>query len=623
MTLQATSATTRSAGYPRRKGGAARSCGLVLGLALEAVTLATGCGSYGEPGVGDGANATVSAAPSVSPLTASTAIAPEPATELAQPSSPTTASAPVPSLEPPSPTASVPAGPLAVPSEGRLLTRVQYDASVRDLFKGLVHGPFTAGFPTENEVAGFATDARSHQASSWLVEAHLLASEAVAAQVVAELPTLLPCSVAGRDRACAHAFVEEYSARAFRREVTAEELAPLRALVDEAFDTLDFDHAIGMSVESLLQSPQFLYRMEYAGELAAPGIYRVSDSEMASRLSYFFWNSIPDDTLIERARSLQLHDPRDIEEEARRLAADPRAQATLRDFTSQWLGIRKVDSIARQTPLGTGKELNSAWKASLSEFAVQSLWGPDGGVKNLLLSPRVFLTEEMAEIYGAPVPAGTPSDALFAADFSGQRFGLLTQPGLMALLAHADQTAPSQRGVFVREHILCQPPPQPPPEVNATPPDPDPNLTTRARFLVHTQQSECAGCHRMFDGIGLAFEGFDQAGVYRSEENGLPVDMSGEVYGTYDKSIAGDFVGPEELAQRLAGSYQVRDCLVTEWYRYSMGRFDETVDLAGVKAVAASAEAAGGGFAEIMIHMALSDAFRFRTEVAVKEELFR
>jgi hypothetical protein len=295
----------------------------------------------------------------------------------------------------------------------------------------------------------------------------------------------------------------------------------------------------------------------------------------------------------------------------------------LRDFASQWLGIRKLDSAARQTPLGAATELNAAWQASLSEFAVQSLWGPDGGIKTLLLSPRVFLTPELAPAYGAPVPAGVAAGELFAADFAGQRVGLLTQPALMALLAHPDQTAPSQRGVFVREHIMCQPPPQPPPEVNTTPPDPDPNATTRERFKVHTEQPDCAGCHRMFDGIGLTFEGFDQAGVYRTQENGLPVDVSGEIYGSFDKAIAGAVTGPEELARRLAGSYQVRDCLVSEWYRYAMGRFDESVDLDGVKAVAEAAEAAGGGFAEIMVRMALSDAFRFRTETYVDEELAR
>ncbi len=415
-------------------------------------------------------------------------------------------------------TSSEPAGPLAVPNEGRLLTRIQYDASVRDIFKGQLEGTFTDGFPTENEVMGFATDAHSHQASSWLVESHLLASEAVSAQVLAALATLLPCSATTRDAACAHAFLDEYGPRTFRRDLTAEELAPLNELIDEVLTTQGFEETIAMTVESLLQSPQFLYRVDFADDEESPGVFRVSDVEMATRLSYLFWNSIPDDELRERARSGQLHELADIEAQARRLAADPRTLSTLRDFTHQWLSLRKLDGLARQTPAGTASELNAAWKASLWEFATQSLWGPDGGVRNLMSSSRVYLTPQLAEIYGATVPEGTASDALFAAEFPGERFGLLTQPALMALLAHPDQTAPSQRGVFVREHILCQPPPAPPPTVNPTPPDPDPTLTTRERFLVHTQQPDCAGCHRMFDGIGMSFEGFDQAGLYRTEE---------------------------------------------------------------------------------------------------------
>lgn len=518
---------------------------------------------------------------------------------------------------------SEPTVPLAVPNEGRLLTRVQYDASVRDLFKGLPRVSFTGGFPAENEVMGFATDVRSHQASAWLVEAHLLASEAVAAEVVAALPQLLPCAATAHDAACAHAFVDEYGERAFRRELAAEERAPLVEAADEMFAGEGFDAAIALVVESLLQSPQFLYRMEYAAEQEAPEVYRVSDVEMATRLSYLFWSSIPDDELRERAREGRLHEVADIESQARRLAADPRTQVTLRDFTSQWLGIPKLDSVSRQTPLGAGTQLNSAWKASLSEFAVQSLWGTDGGVTKLLRSPTVYLTPVMAQVYGASIPEGTAADAVFAAEFPGQRYGLLTQPALMALLAHPEQSAPSQRGVFVREHVLCQPPPDPPPSVAATPPDPDPTFTTRERFRMHTQQPDCAGCHRMFDGLGLSLEGFDQAGIHRTQENGLPVDVSGEVYGSRDTSIQGAFDGPDELTRRLAGSYQVRDCLVTEWYRYSMGRFDETLDLVAVTEVAEIAQAAGGGFAEIMVRLALSEPFRFRTATVVDEALFQ
>jgi hypothetical protein len=508
-----------------------------------------------------------------------------------------------------------------VPNEGRLLTRVQYEASVRDLFKGLVQGPFSAGFPAENEVAGFSTNAVSHRATPWLVEGYLLASEAVSAQVIAALPQLLPCAATAQDSACGRAFVDEYTLRAFRRPPTTEELAPLYAVFDEVLGTQGFETATAMVVESLLQSPQFLYRLEVTHDTVSEGVYRVSDWEMASRLSYLFWNSVPDDELRSRAALGQLHETPDIEQEARRLASDPRTQETLRDFTDQWLSLNKLGSAARKTPRGNGTELNASWKASLSQFAVQSLWGATGGVKTLLLSPRVFLNQELAQVYGASVPAETPSNAFFAADFPGQRIGLLTQPGLMALLAHAEQSAPIQRGVFIREHILCQTPPAPPPSVNAKPPALDPSLTTRERFAAHTQQPDCAGCHRMFDGMGLALEGFDQTGAYRKQENGLPLDLTGEIYGTFDTSISGAFTGPDELAQRLAGSYQVRDCLVTEWYRYSMGRFDENVDLASVKAVAQTAEAFGGGFAEIMVRLALSDAFRYRNDTPVEEEL--
>jgi hypothetical protein len=226
----------------------------------------------------------------------------------------------------------------AVPNEGRLLTRVQYDTSVRDIFMGLVHGPFTTEFPTENEVMGFATNARSHRASSWLVESHLLASEAVAKQVVSVLPQLLPCAQETADAACAHAFVDEYGERAFRRELTSEERAPLLQLADELIAVEGFEPAIELVVQALLQSPQFLYRMEYARDLEADGVFRVSDAEMASRLSYFFWNSIPDDELREFARNGRLHELVDIEQQARRLAADPRTQSHVARLCQSMVG---------------------------------------------------------------------------------------------------------------------------------------------------------------------------------------------------------------------------------------------------------------------------------------------
>ena len=182
----------------------------------------------------------------------------------------------------------------------------------------------------------------------------------------------------------------------------------------------------------------------------------------------------------------------------------------------------------------------------------------------------------------------------------------------MALFAHADQSAPVLRGAFVRERILCLPVDPPPPEVNPNPPPVDVNATTRERFAQHTAEPSCAGCHVLIDGVGFGFERYDQFGRYRELENSLPVDESGEVVGTEDPQLEGTFVGAAELATRIAGSDRVRDCVATHWYRYAMGRVEDTADACSLEDVKRRFRAGNGQFSELLVGIALSDAFRYR-----------
>jgi len=338
---------------------------------------------------------------------------------------------------------------------------------------------------------------------------------------------------------------------------------------------------------------------------------------MASRLSYFFWNSMPDAELLTKAAAGELHTPAQIEAQARRLVADPRTQSTLKDFTQQWLGATQFDSLVRVAGAEGAQAYNSDWQESLERFIDHSLLGKQGGLELLFKSPTVYLNSHLAALYGVPVPDDVAGSDFFAVDLPGERIGLLTQPGLMALLAHPDQSAPIQRGVFVRNKLLCQPPPDPPPSVNQAPPDPDPNATTRQRFAQHTADKDCAGCHRLIDGLGLPLEGFDNLGRFRATENGLTLDLTGEVFATRDEAIAGAFVGPAELATRLAQSAQVEACVVTQLYRYGTGRVEGDADRCSLAQAVFRFQQSKGNFSEMMVAMALSDAFRYRTEVDV------
>jgi hypothetical protein len=217
----------------------------------------------------------------------------------------------------------------------------------------------------------------------------------------------------------------------------------------------------------------------------------------------------------------------------------------------------------------------------------------------------------MATLYGGTAPDG---------EFEPQsmpdpRAGLLTQPGLLTLLSHSDQTAPVIRGVFVRERILCETVPPPPPNVNAIAPDPDPTATTRERFRQHTEQPACSSCHRLIDGIGFGFERYDQLGRYRETENELEVDESGDVVDTQDAALNGPFLGAAELSARIADSSIARDCLATHWYRYSFGRQEAPEDSCSLDQLKERFAGAGGNLKELLVGLTLTDAFLYRPAI--------
>jgi hypothetical protein len=187
---------------------------------------------------------------------------------------------------------------------------------------------------------------------------------------------------------------------------------------------------------------------------------------------------------------------------------------------------------------------------------------------------------------------------------------------LMAMLAHSDQSGPVQRGVFVRQRLLCLDVPPPPPNFNPIPPDPDPKLTTRERFAVHTQSSGCFACHKLIDGTGFGFEAYDHLGRYRTQENGLPIDTSGEMIGTTDPAVDGPYNGVLELSNRLAVSPRVERCLATNWYRYAMGRVENEADGCSLREVQQKFTASGGQFKELLVAVTLTDAFRYRPAIS-------
>ncbi len=535
-----------------------------------------------------------------------------------------------------------------VPSEGRLLTRLQYQNTVLDLFDTVSFEPavsavLTKDFPAENEVLGFRTNAEFHRATPWLVEAHVAAAEVVSGVVRAQLAAALPCSVnipagvpsAGTDgtsgdidevvAACAGEFLDRYGDRAFRRPLQAAEREIFAELFANAYEEAGFANGIEVLIQALLQSPQFLYRVELnqTAPLAAADAFALDAYEVASRLSYLVWNTLPDEELWQSAAAGKLTDANELRAQAERLLDAPRAGITVADFTDQWLGLPALVSAVRrvgfetqsdgsQVPIVDGR-YSAPWQQSLKYYVADQVLG-GGTFENLLTSPRVFVNRELWEVYPTDTPFSGDAASFVGLDYpEEQRAGLLTQPALMALLSHPDQSAPILRGVFVRNTLLCDPPPPPPPSVNPTPPALDPNATTRERFAQHTEDASCANCHKLIDPIGLGLENYDELGRFRQDENGLPLDVSGEIVRARDPSLDGDFNGAAELATRLAGSAQAQACFVTQWYRYGMGRVEQDVDLCSIRQVYDAFAASGGELRSVLLGLILSDGFRYRS----------
>lgn len=499
-------------------------------------------------------------------------------------------------------------GPSPGPAPLHPLTRFEYNNIVRDLL-GDASQPASA-FPPENEVDGYRTNANANHANPLLVESYLTVAEEVSARAVAErLAVVAPCADGEDPVACGHAFTSSFAERAFRRPLLEAELQPLTSLF-LAGNQQSYAKGVELVVQAVLQSPQFLYRVDSL-KAATPesGAIALGSYELASRLAFSLWGSVPDTDLLTAARDGRLATPADVEREARRLLEDPRAHDIVRDFSEQWLDLKRLDGAVREGTDLNVNVLNSSLEQSLQHFLHASYFGEKGSFEKLFTDPTLWVNGTLAPVYG-----GNPGDddGFLAQTLEEPRAGLLTQPALLTLLSHSDQTAPVIRGVFVRERILCLPVPPPPPNVNAVPPDPDPNATTRERFRQHTEQEACSSCHRLIDGVGFGFERYDQLGRYRAIENDLDVDESGELLGTGEEGLDGAFAGAAELSARIAASPRARDCLAANWYTYTFGRQEQPEDSCSLTQLKERFADSGGDLKELLVGLTQTDSFLYR-----------
>ena len=486
----------------------------------------------------------------------------------------------------------------------RRLTREQYRNAVRDLL-GLVAD--VDALDGDEKAGPFYANVTA-PVSAVIVEQYRALAEELAVGAVGQVDLIVPCDP--QSSGCAEEFVDSFGRQAYRRPLTDGEAS---IYADVMNDAESFDEGVRLVVQTMLQSPNFLYVVETSlPDPEADDVVALDGYELASRLSLFLWNSIPDAELLDAAEAGMLETPDGLREEALRMLDDTRARDAVASFHTQWLAIDHIEHATKNPEMFPfwNDEVRDAMVEETRRFSTAVVLQGDGRLETLLSADFSYLDGPLFEIYGVEEPPGHNIGEPVDLD-PDERAGLLTQLGFLTAHAHPDQSGPIQRGVEVRTNILCTPPPPPPPGINAIPPSFDPDATTREIFEMHTEDPACAGCHELIDGIGLGFEGYDAVGAYRETQNGFPVDQTGTVIGTTD--INGDFDGAVELAHKLATSADVRSCVARQWFRYAFARIEDTdQDACSLETLDTVFADSDYNVRELMIALVQTDAFRYR-----------
>ena len=501
------------------------------------------------------------------------------------------------------------AGPMPI----RRLTQREYNNTVRDLLNDSTRP--ADGFPPDDHLDG-VTDNYAFPVAP--VVDSLLASRlrdaASSVAAAADLSKLLPCTpTASNEQSCLGQFLDKFGTRAFRRPLLPAE----RTRLTELFQTsrtgegLDFNGAIRTVIEGMLQSGPFLYHWELGSQAPAMegSLVRLGPYEIASRLSYFLWASMPDDTLLMAASNNQLSTEDQVKQQAIRLLADStRARPNLQAFYDQWLGLDQLPGRTKDAatyPQFT-EPVKTAMAAEIDALVTSVALDGDGRLESLLTSTTAMITPALGAIYGMKM-TGTAAQQVQLD--SNQRSGLLTRAGFQALFGSAAGSNPVKRGVEIYKRLLCghlQPPPG-----NVPPPkDASQGGTTRQRFAEHDAQPCAESCHKVFDNYGFAFENYDGIGQFRTMDNGQPVDASGSVI-LDGKAVT--FTDGRQLSQLIAKSQDAATCFASQAAALGLGREVVDADRASIAAAVTAYSSGSKGIRDAIIAFTASRTFRFRS----------
>lgn len=467
-------------------------------------------------------------------------------------------------------TSVAPAGALSGPSL-RLLTDSQYRATLRSL----VSFADELTFELEDDVAlnglhaiGAANVAISPKAT----EAYLNAAEVVAERgfgTPAAAQATAGCDVS--QAACADSFLSDFGRRAFRRSLTAEEKTRFVGVYTSGVQKLASGAAgLKYATMAILSSPHFIYRVELGQPSpGGPTPRSLTDVEIASKLAYFLWNGPPDKELLDLAESGGLKAPGALAAQTTRLMAAAGFAKGLEGWFDDYLNLTSLSSLEKlpaRFPKFTPTLLSAMRQETLMSLSQAALAPQD--FRGVFNSNKTFVNGELAQLYGVQGVTGT---AFVQVDLPATRRGLMGNASLLSLYAHANVSSPTLRGKFIRQIVMCQGIPAPPPDVDLTLPDESEAKTARERLMVHSTVPSCASCHRLMDPLGLGLENFDAIGAYRTQDNGVNIDASGNLDGVA-------YNGPVELANALAQSEAIPSCLSRSVFRYAWGRLEGEAD---------------------------------------------
>ena len=511
------------------------------------------------------------------------------------------------------------APPVAAQTGAQRLTIAQYQNSIHDIFGEDIQVP--AALEPDISLSGFvAIGASASAISPRGIEEYEDAAYTIAAQVLDEKhrARLLPCTPKGiADSDCAKQAAAQIGRRVYRRPLTTDEVSENAAITMQAAGVLgDFYQGLQFGLAALLQAPSFLYRpAQGEADPSHAGKLRYTSHEMATRLSFFLWNTTPDEELLDAADRGLLTQDRGLAEQAERMIASPRARQGLRNFVTEWLGLSALDQLSKDPTLFT------TWSSDVAPAAREEtlrdfdhlVFDAEEDFRNILTTKTTFVNPKLASMYQIEAPRADGFAMVQLPDSSPRR-GLLGQISILSLYAHPTSSSATLRGKFVRNMLLCEEIPPPPVNVNTALPEVSPDARTlREREAAHMSVSFCAHCHKQMDPIGLGLENFDSVGRYRKFDNGEVIDATGDLDGTA-------FTGADDLPKAVREHRALVPCFVKKVYEYATGFVETAAELKTLDALEYEFTSAGHRVKPLLLDVVMSPGFRLASPISSQVE---